>query len=126
MLISRRGLIAGAALGLSGAVRVGARHPPAKRALPKDFLWGTAISAYQSEGNNTNTDSWLLENLKPTVFSERSGDACDSYHRYAEDFQLAASLGFNCYRLGIEWARIEPDHGFFSNAELDHYATVLE
>jgi beta-glucosidase len=126
MLVSRRELIAGAALGLSGAVRVEASPPPGPRALPKDFLWGTAISAYQSEGNNTNTDSWLLENINPTVFSERSGDACDSYHRYAEDFQLAASLGFNCYRLGIEWARIEPDHGFFSNAEFDHYATVLE
>ncbi len=39
--------------------------------------------------------------------------------------QIAAGLGFNCYRLGIEWARIEPSEGFFSNAELDHYAEVL-
>ncbi len=31
----------------------------------------------------------------------------------------------NCYRLGIEWARIEPSEGHFSNAELDHYARVL-
>ena len=86
MLISRRGLIAGAALGLSGAVRVEAVPSTGQRALPRDFLWGTAISAYQSECNNSNTDSWLLENIKPTVFSERSGDACDSYHRYAADF----------------------------------------
>ncbi len=96
------------------------------RELPKDFLWGTAISAHQSEGNNTNSDSWLRENLKPTLYKDRSGDACDSYHRYAEDIAIAAQLGFNCYRLGIEWARIEPSEGFFSNAELDHYADVLE
>ncbi|WP_163313922.1 family 1 glycosylhydrolase, partial [Enterobacter hormaechei] len=87
---------------------------------PPGFLWGTAISAYQSEGNNTNADAWLMENLQPSMFKERSGDACDSYHRYAEDFALAAKLGFNSYRLGIEWARIEPSEGHFSNAELDH------
>jgi beta-glucosidase len=27
--------------------------------------------------------------------------------------------------LGIEWARIEPSRGYFSNAELDHYANAL-
>jgi len=122
--ISRRGLIrAGAALGV--ATQAGAA--PARRAAwPKDFLWGTAISAYQSEGNNTNADAWIRENVKPTLFKERSGDACDSYHRYAQDIAIAARLGFNCYRFGIEWARIEPSEGFFSNAELDHYAKVLE
>ncbi|HEY6924311.1 MAG TPA: family 1 glycosylhydrolase, partial [Steroidobacteraceae bacterium] len=107
-------------------MRVEAAASERRRSLPADFLWGTAISAYQSEGNNYNSDAWLLENIKPTLFKERSGDACDSYHRYAEDIALAAQLGFNCYRLGIEWARIEPSQGCFSNAELDHYAQVLE
>ena len=96
------------------------------RPAPPGFLWGTAISAYQSEGNNTNADAWLMENIKPSMFKERSGDACDSYHRYREDFAIAGKLGFNCYRLGVEWARIEPSEGCFSNAELDHYARVLE
>jgi beta-glucosidase len=40
--------------------------------------------------------------------------------------EIAARLGFNCYRFGIEWARIEPNEGAFSNAELDHYARMLE
>ena len=121
--ISRRDLMAAsAALGIT----VPANATPRKRAWPKDFLWGTAISAYQSEGNNTNADAWIRENVKPTLFKERSGDACDSYHRYGEDIAIAAKLGFNCYRLGIEWARIEPSEGCFSNAELDHYADVLE
>lgn len=124
MDISRRGVIAGAAVGL-GAAQVRAEDLARRRVLPKDFLWGTAISAHQSEGNNTNSDSWLQENIKPTLFKERSGDACDSYHRYAEDIAIAAKLGFNCYRMGIEWARIEPTQGFYSNAELDHYAMVL-
>lgn len=125
MEISRRGVIAGsAALSIAAAPK---RNAAARAgSFPKDFLWGTAISAYQSEGNNTNADAWVRENVKPTVFKDRSGDACDSYHRYAEDIAIAARLGFNCYRFGIEWARIEPSEGSFSNAELDHYAKVLE
>jgi beta-glucosidase len=126
MTISRRGLMAGATVGVASATQIGAVSAKERRAMPKDFLWGTAISAHQSEGNNTNSDAWLQENIKPTLFKERSGDACDSYHRYREDIAIAAKLGFNCYRLGIEWARIEPDEGCFSNAELDHYADVLE
>ncbi|MGA9796321.1 MAG: family 1 glycosylhydrolase [Rhizomicrobium sp.] len=126
MEISRRGLMAGAALGLGGVAQLNAASAQSRRAPPADFLWGTAISAYQSEGNNINTDAWLMENLKPSLYKDRSGDSCDSYHRYAEDIGIAAKLGFNCYRMGIEWARIEPNQGFYSNAELDHYAKVLE
>lgn len=92
---------------------------------PKDFLWGAAISAHQSEGNDVNSDCWLLENLPDTMFKEPSGDACDSYHRYEQDFDIAKAMGLNCYRFGIEWARIEPEEGKFSAAELDHYVRVL-
>lgn len=92
---------------------------------PPGFLWGAAISAHQSEGNDVNSDSWLLENLPETVYKDPSGDACDSYNRYEQDFAIAESLGFNCYRFGIEWARIEPEPGAFSQAQLDHYKRVL-
>ncbi len=125
MTVSRREILAGATAAL-GATQIKAGAAETRRALPKDFLWGTAISAYQSEGNNTNTDAWLMENMKPSLYKDRSGDSCDSYHRYAEDIAIAAKLGFNCYRMGIEWARIEPNEGHYSNAELDHYAKVLE
>jgi beta-glucosidase len=122
-MITRRDAMAAAA---ALAAPLPAAAAPARRKAPKGFLWGTAISAYQSEGNNTNTDCWLLENLNPTLYKDRSGDACDSYHRFAEDIALNAALGLNAYRFGIEWARIEPSPGQFSNAELDHYEKVLE
>ncbi len=92
---------------------------------PAGFLWGTATSAHQIEGGNVASDFWVLENGSPTVFREPSGDACDSYHRFGEDLHLASSLGFNAHRFGIEWARIEPEEGRFSDAALDHYAQVL-
>lgn len=119
---SRRDLVAGAA----GLLTIGSTANAAPRARPRGFLWGTAISAHQSEGNNTASDSWLLEKITPTAFKDPSGDACDSYERYEEDLDIAMSLGLNCYRFGIEWARIEPAEGLFSEAALDHYFRVLQ
>ena len=35
------------------------------------------------------------------------------------------ALGFGVYRFSIEWARIEPEEGFFSKAALDHYRRMI-
>ncbi len=94
--------------------------------FPNDFLWGTATAAHQVEGNNTNSDFWVMEHLPGTVFAEPSGDAIDHYHRYPEDIALLAELGFNSYRFSVEWARIEPEDGRFSTAALDHYRRMAE
>jgi beta-glucosidase len=88
--------------------------------FPRGFLWGTATAAHQVEGNNVYNDNWLLEHVPGTIYAEPSGDACDHYHRYAEDIALLAELGFNMYRFSIEWARIEPEEGEFSRASLEY------
>ncbi|KND39657.1 glycoside hydrolase family 1 protein [Streptomyces acidiscabies] len=93
--------------------------------LRSDFLWGASTSPYQTEGNNLNTDWWRMEH-RTVGFLERSGDACDSYHRYGEDIRLLADAGLNAYRFGIEWARIEPEPGQFSKAELAHYRRMID
>ena len=94
--------------------------------LPKDFIWGTATAAHQVEGNNTNSDFWLLENTKNTTFAEPSGIACDQLNRYEEDIKLMSSHAIQSYRLSIEWARIEESEGEFSNEAIDHYKKVLD
>jgi beta-glucosidase len=94
--------------------------------FPDGFLWGTATAAHQVEGGNINCDCWVLEHVKERrLFTESSGDGCDQYHRYRGDLELLARLGFNSYRFGIEWARVEPDDGEFSLAALEHYRRVL-
>jgi beta-glucosidase len=93
--------------------------------FPKGFWWGAASAAHQVEGNNVNNDVWLLEHMPETLFSEPSGDACDHYHRYREDIALLAELGFNTYRFSLEWSRIEPEDGEFSQAALEHYRRML-
>jgi beta-glucosidase len=113
--------------GLAGVLSVtGTAAADAQQGFPKGFQWGVATAAHQIEGNNVNSDLWFLEHLKPTPFSEPSGDACDSYHRYNEDIALVAKLGLSTYRYSIEWARIEPEPGAFSQAELDHYRRMAE
>ena len=94
------------------------RHAP--------FLWGAATAGHQVEGNLVNDDCWMLENLPDSMFKEPSGDACDHYHLFESDIALMASLGLNTYRFSVEWSRVEPVEGAFSQAELGHYRRVLE
>lgn len=115
--------------------------------FPADFIWGTATSAHQTEGNNTFSDWWHWEHRdrsqdkKPPQFLKRlikrledpskyplepSLDACDSYNRYEEDLDLCKKLYNNAVRLGIEWARIEPEKGKFDADAIAHYKKVLE
>jgi beta-glucosidase len=96
------------------------------RRFPEGFLWGAATAAHQIEGNNVNSDWWVREHAPGTDLAEPSGDAADSYHRYPEDIALLASLGLNTYRFSIEWARIEPERGFVSKAELAHYRRMVD
>lgn len=91
-----------------------------------EFLWGAATSPHQTEGENVHSDWWQLENAPKPFVPERSGQAIDSYHRYAEDMRLLADAGLTAYRFGIEWARIEPAPGRFEQSELDHYRSMID
>lgn len=94
--------------------------------FPEGFLWGAATAGHQIEGNNTLSDHWPMEHAPNSPFVEPSGDACDSYHRFAEDIALLAQAGLNTYRFSVEWSRVEPEPGVFSRAELDHYLRMVE
>lgn len=92
--------------------------------LPAGFLWGAATAAHQVEGGNTNNDWWAWERAPGSPCRERSGDACDHYHRYPADLDLLAEVGLRAYRFSLEWSRIEPREGEFSTPALDHYRRV--
>jgi beta-glucosidase len=95
-------------------------------AFPDGFIWGTATAAHQIEGGNWNNDWWVWEHTPDSGCVEPSGDACDSWNRWADDVDLCEQLGFGTYRFSIEWSRIEPEPGEFSVAALDHYRRVGE
>jgi beta-glucosidase len=93
--------------------------------FPSGFVWGTATSAHQTEGANSNSDWWEFEHSGRTRSGESSGDACDSWHRWPEDLDLVRDLGLGAYRFSVEWARIEPASGEWSAAALDHYRRMV-
>ena len=102
------------------------------------MIFGTAVSAHQTEGNNTNSDWWHWEQSKDYKTGkdkntgknrkwplDPSGIACDTYNRYEEDFDLAKELGTDAIRVSVEWARIEPQLGVYDTKEIEHYKKVL-
>lgn len=91
--------------------------------FPKDFYWGAATSSYQVEGHNVNADWWPWEKQ---VGKENSGAACRHWELYAQDFDLVQSLNHNAHRLSIEWSRIEPKEGEFSQEAVHHYSDVMK
>src|SRR4029078_2045428 len=96
------------------------------RRSPPASLWGLASAGHQNEGNNTNSDTWFVENVSPTVFKEPSGIACDGFNRWREAVALAAALGLTAYRFSVEWARVEPEEGTFDDAAIDHYEAIVD
>jgi len=94
--------------------------------FPDDFLWGVASAGHQNEGGNDLSDTWFAEHVAPTVFREPSGQACDGWHRWREDVDLAAGMNLNSYRFSVEWARVEPAEGEFSDEALAHYAAIVD
>ncbi|WP_281166003.1 6-phospho-beta-galactosidase [Liquorilactobacillus sicerae] len=79
--------------------------------FPKNFYFGGATAAYQAEGATKEDgkgrvlwDSYLE---KEGTFSP--DPACDFYHRYPEDIELAHKFGINAIRVSIAWSRIFPN-----------------
>jgi beta-glucosidase len=96
--------------------------------FPHGFLWGTAMSAHQTEGNGINCDwsEWEKRKKPSNKYPlEQSGIACDSYTRYEEDFELCKKLNNNCVRISLAWNRLEPKEDFFDMKEVEHYRKVL-
>jgi beta-glucosidase len=92
--------------------------------FPRGFLWGTATSAHQVEGNNTNNQWWQWEQEGHT--NGKSGLACDWWGgRWKEDFERAAEGGQNAHRLSVEWSRIQPTPDTWDEDALERYRAML-
>ncbi|OIW04874.1 hypothetical protein TanjilG_14305 [Lupinus angustifolius] len=83
--------------------------------FPSNFVFGVATSAYQIEGawneGGRGPSIWdAFSHIEGNIIDKSNGDvAVDHYHRYKEDIDLIAKLGFDAYRFSISWSRIFPD-----------------
>jgi len=101
--------------------------------FPKDFMWGVATAAYQIEGawNVDGKGQSIWDTFAHTVGKVKGADtgdvACDSYHLYKGDVELAKKLNVKSYRFSIAWPRIQADGTGKSNPKgLDYYKRLAD
>ena len=77
---------------------------------PENFFFGVAYAPYLCEGGFNYPDgiknSYAVLELNDKI--ERSREATRFWTHYEDHIKLAASLGLNAFRMGIEWSRIQP------------------
>ena len=101
--------------------------------LPKNFVFGTATSAYQVEG------AAFLDGKKSSIWDDfvripgnvKNGDTsdigCDQYNLYREDIALLSDMGVDAYRFSISWSRILPEGtGAVNFKGIDFYKRMLD
>ncbi len=92
--------------------------------FPKGFYWGGATAANQYEGawNVDGKGDSLPDHMRGGSFETPrqidatldagalypSHEATDFYHHYEEDIALFAEMGWNIFRMSINWTRIFP------------------
>eukprot|EP00249_Psilotum_nudum_P032012 c47105_g1_i1 orf=277-1869(+) len=102
--------------------------------FPEGFVFGVATSAYQVEGavNEGGRGPSIWDTFAYTpgkILDGSNGDiAVDQYHRFQEDIELMANMGWDAYRFSISWSRIFPDgSGNLVNAEgLAYYNRLID
>ena len=93
---------------------VPATDPPSDRSiLPAGFRFGVATAGFQIEGGFNGpgepANNWVRWERAGRV--EPSGLAVDFWNRSEEHLDRAAAMGCDAFRLGVEWARVEPVPG---------------
>ncbi|PXW92221.1 aryl-phospho-beta-glucosidase [Streptohalobacillus salinus] len=100
--------------------------------FPKDFYWGSAASAEQTEGNQngkkeqTIWDYWY--ELEPNRFYDEvgPGKTSDFYNRYQEDIKNMKAFGHNSFRMSISWARLINKDGSINDEAVAFYNQVID
>ena len=112
--------------------------------VSKDFLWGGAISAHQSEGafqlGGKGISTMDVLGIKPDT-KERgvhypfqkdyyypTHRSIELYHHYKEDIAMLADMGIKCFRFSIDWSRIYPmgDEAYPNEEGLRFYDAILD
>ena len=97
--------------------------------FPRDFLWGSASSAYQIEGaydeDGKGMGIWDVMSEGHTAHGEHGNVACDHYHRYKEDIALMKKMGLKSYRFSVSWPRIMPEEGVVNQKGVQFYQNLV-
>ncbi len=89
------------------------------------MMLGVASAPAQIEGGdvNHNWNAWADAGHIKDGTSPRRAD--DHFARWKADIDLMHGMGIQVYRLGVEWARLEPEDGKFDEGVKEYYRTLL-
>ncbi|QRZ61534.1 glycoside hydrolase family 1 protein [Rothia sp. ZJ932] len=107
--------------------------------FPEGFLWGGATAANQIEGAyNEGGKGLSVQDILPGGVTRPATDGptednlklkgIDFYHRYEEDIDLLAEMGFTTFRISFAWSRIFPrgDEAEPNREGLEFYDRVID
>ena len=108
-------------------------NAPTRHDFPADFRWGVSTSSFQIEGagreDGKGESIWDRFCSEPGRIRDGSNGlvACDHYHRWPQDLDMAKSLGVNAYRFSIAWPRVLPTgRGAVNEAGLAFYDRLVD
>lgn len=101
---------------------------------PENFLFGVANAPYLCEGGY-NTDDGPKNSFGYYEAAGKvpaSGETTRFWTEFEQHIALAARLGLNAFRMGVEWARVQPTTELapgaapaWDESALDRYAAIL-
>ena len=97
--------------------------------FPTDFIFGTATSSYQIEGNSFGGCGKSIwdEFAKKRLKGVDGQKACNHFNYFKEDIKFIKEAGFKAYRFSFSWPRILPiDHNTINIEGLDFYSRLLD
>jgi beta-glucosidase/6-phospho-beta-glucosidase/beta-galactosidase len=96
--------------------------------LPEGFRFGVATAGFQVEGGFNGpgepANNWRTWEQVGRV--EPSGNAVGFWDHPDEALDRAAAMGCDSFRLGVEWARVEPAEGVVDDTALARYGAMVD
>ncbi|MCY4746046.1 GH1 family beta-glucosidase [Pelomonas sp. UHG3] len=112
------------------------QNAPTRQDFPADFRWGVSTSSFQIEGagdaDGKGESIWDRFCKQPGRIRDGGNGlvACDHYHLYPQDLDMAKAMGVNAYRFSIAWPRILPNghlgRGAVNEAGLAFYDRLVD
>lgn len=97
--------------------------------FPSNFLFGTATSSFQVEGDtgerHTDWDDYLKK--YPTIVDpQEKGPQWWEEGKAEADIKMISELGMKVQRISFEWGRIEPEKGVINHSAVKRYKAIVK
>ncbi len=99
----------------------------------KEFIWGAASSAFQTEG------AWNIDGKSPSIWDTFSSNskrtrqkghakqATNFYNRFPYDLDLLKEMNFSAFRFSLSWPRLLPNGtGNINKKGIDFYNKLID